>query len=403
MRTSCKTGFTLIELLVVVSIIALLIGILLPAINKARDQAQQTQSAANLKQIATAHSTYAADWNDNQWTNNPHTLAAYGDTYASALANYIESIGGTSSPMVFANTGQLQTFLGWGIMPEGFNFNTPGNPGEPALFRYPWNVYQMPIHFDNSQGPYEGFGWFRMMNVQSFNRYVGGRFYDPVFYAPKDDAVISAIGECYDDPHEFCIGHGNVGFTYWSSYSLSAAALWAPAMWTEPQGEFVGSMNEIFERYPGAFRTPRYSQARYPELKTHVIEHHWLQNRRAECNASVPTTFGTYDGCTPYFFNHGMDSVPQALFYDGHVASLGVREVLEADTRLKRQVHGNAQFEDNGLWRRDTPMGQYGYFEEQAWGYTTFAGYDVDTIPRTSFHVLTNDGILGRDTMPRGR
>jgi hypothetical protein len=158
-------------------------------------------------------------------------------------------------------------------------------------------------------------------------------------------------------------------------------------------------MNEIFERYPGAFRTPRYSQARYPELKTHVIEHHWLQNRRAEC-APIPGP-GSYDGCTPYFFNHGMDSVPQVLFYDGHVASLGVREVLEADTRLKRQI--DAGFDDNGLWRKDTPMGNWGYFEELAWGYTTFESYAADTIPKTSFHVLTNHGILGRDTMPRGR
>ena len=48
-RTS--RGFTIIELLVVVSIIALLIGILLPAIGKARVQAQYTKSQSNLRQL----------------------------------------------------------------------------------------------------------------------------------------------------------------------------------------------------------------------------------------------------------------------------------------------------------------------------------------------------------------
>ena len=46
-----KHGFTIVELLVVVSIIALLIAILLPAIGKARDAARVTQSTANLRNL----------------------------------------------------------------------------------------------------------------------------------------------------------------------------------------------------------------------------------------------------------------------------------------------------------------------------------------------------------------
>ena len=52
----------------VVSIIALLIGILLPAIGKARDQARLTLSQTNMRNLATAHETYAAEWADRQFT-----------------------------------------------------------------------------------------------------------------------------------------------------------------------------------------------------------------------------------------------------------------------------------------------------------------------------------------------
>lgn len=109
-----RRAFTLIELLVVISIIALLISILLPALGSAREAARNSMCMSNLKQIGVASYTYATDSQDYL---PPMRMAGPNDNYRLRTVSSPEGLGYLYAE---GNMPEPEAMYCPSLMPESF-------------------------------------------------------------------------------------------------------------------------------------------------------------------------------------------------------------------------------------------------------------------------------------------
>jgi len=184
-------GFTLIELLVVISIIAVLMSILLPSLNRAREQARTITCKSNLKNIGLAFIGYAIQ--------NAEQLPPLGDTDPLA--------GGGSDPRRYVGKHWYERLAETGLVPVGsIETDTP-----PNFVNYTEGIWRCPtvtrtqIYAESSRATWGG-GY----GVNQWFINYATRKGSPKLSSIKNASFVFLVGDCGRP-----IGDGTFNYSTW--------------------------------------------------------------------------------------------------------------------------------------------------------------------------------------------
>jgi prepilin-type N-terminal cleavage/methylation domain-containing protein/prepilin-type processing-associated H-X9-DG protein len=144
----CK-GFTLVELLVVISIIALLLAVLMPSLNKARESAKKVVCGSQMRQFATAVYAFALDSGQIPWFQD-----AEGKSWTTAVNKYLNLADNVKNLRCPAKACI-------GVNYYLMNTDGPGEPLAPFCNEKYNNFVSVPVKLDRVKHPSD---WLLLMD-----------------------------------------------------------------------------------------------------------------------------------------------------------------------------------------------------------------------------------------------